>query len=179
MKHFWTGVVGLGLVLGPWVRVAGGSGGAGGGQEVNVAQLDGKSLMAMVASRENEATTHRGRYMYLSVERSDRTGGHEWTERVAETAWGKVRYLVAEDGKPLTADRLASERTRIEDEGKNPEIFKQEEAGKMEDEQHARLPQLVHAFSRQLHQHIAIFQRRDNTFRFQHLHQLADIARRS
>ncbi len=138
MKYFWTGVVGLGLVFGPWVRVAGGSGGAGGGQEVNVAQLDGKSLMAMVASRENEATTHRGRYMYLSVERSDRTGGHEWTERVAETAWGKVRYLIAEDGQPLAADRLASERTRIEDEGKNPEIFKQEEAGKMEDEQHAR-----------------------------------------
>ncbi len=136
MKNFWTGLVGLGLVLGPWVRVA--SGGVGGGQEVNIAQLDGKGLITLVASRENDASNHRGHYMYLSVERSDRTNGHEWTERVAETAWGKVRYLVAEDGKPLTGERLASERARIEDEGKNPEIFKQEESSKLEDEQHAR-----------------------------------------
>lgn len=94
--------------------------------------------MSIVASREAEAGNHRGRYMYVSVERSDRTNGHEWTERVAETAWGKVRYLIAEDGKPLAGERLSAERMRIEDEGRNPEIFKQQESTKMEDEQHAR-----------------------------------------
>jgi len=134
MKIFITGMVGLGLALGTGARPAGG----GAVQDVISDQMDGKTLITLVAARETEAANHRGRYMYLSVERSDRTNGHEWTERVAETAWGKVRYLVAEDGKPLTGERLSSERARIEDEGKNPEIFKQAESSKMEDEQHAR-----------------------------------------
>ena len=120
--------------LGLSVKVAGGAA----SQETDVARMDGKTLMTIVAAREMEASNHRGRYMYLSVERSERTGGHEWTERVAETGWGKVRYRIAEDGQPLTGGRLAAERTRIEDEGRNPEIFKNQESGKMEDEQHAR-----------------------------------------
>ena len=135
MKIFLTGMVGLGLAIGAGARPA--------QQEVASSpaasgQMDGKTLITMVAARENEAAKHLGHYMYLSVERSERTNGHEWTERVAETAWGKVRYLVAEDGKPLTGERLSAERARIEDEGKNPEIFKQAESSKMEDEQHAR-----------------------------------------
>ena len=134
MKIFITGMVGLGLALGTGARPAGG----GPGQDVISDQMDGKTLITLVAARETEAANHRGRYMYLSVERSDRTNGHEWTERVAETGWGKVRYLVAEDGKPLTGERRSAERARIEDEGKNPEIFKQAESSKMEDEQHAR-----------------------------------------
>jgi len=127
-------MAGLGLAMGAGARPAGG----GAGQDVASASMDGKTLITMVAARETDASNHRGRYMYLSVERSERTNGHEWTERVAETDWGKVRYLLAEDGKPLTGERLAAERARIEDEGKNPEIFKQAESGKMEDEQHAR-----------------------------------------
>lgn len=134
MKIFLTGMVGLGLAIGAGARPAGG----GAGQDVAPGQMDGKTLITMVAARENEAAKHLGHYMYLSVERSERTNGHEWTERVAETAWGKVRYLMAEDGKPLTGERLSAERARIEDEGKNPEIFKQAESSKMEDEQHAR-----------------------------------------
>ena len=134
MKNFGVGFLAIAVSLGPWVRVAGGSV----SQESDIARMDGKALITMVAARETEASNHRGRYMYLSVERSERTGGHEWTERVAETAWGKVRYLIAEDGKPLTGERLAAERARIEDEGRNPEIFKNQESGKMEDEQHAR-----------------------------------------
>jgi hypothetical protein len=134
MKIFVTAMAGLGLAMGAGARPAGG----GAGQDVASASMDGKTLITMVAARETDASNHRGRYMYLSVERSERTNGHEWTERVAETDWGKVRYLLAEDGKPLTGERLAAERARIEDEGKNPEIFKQAESGKMEDEQHAR-----------------------------------------
>ena len=133
-----VGLLAMAVSLGPWVRVAGGSVERSGAQESDVARMDGKTLITMVAARESEATNHLGRYTYLSVEQSDRTNGHEWTERVAETAWGKVRYLVAEDGKPLTGDRLVAERARIEDEAKNPEIFKEAESGKMEDEQHAR-----------------------------------------
>ena len=109
------------------------SGGAGA-----LTQMTGKDLITLVVSHETEASSHRGYYMYLSVERSERTGGHEWTERVAETLWGKVRFLIAEDGKPLEGDRLRAERARIEDEGARPEVFKQQEAQKGEDEQHAR-----------------------------------------
>jgi len=104
----------------------------------NIATMASKDLIALVVSHEDEASKYRGHYMYLSVERSERTGGHEWTEWVAETPVGKVKYLVAEDGKPLTGDRLAKERARVEDEGAHPEQFRQQEAAKMQDEQHAR-----------------------------------------
>ena len=134
MRSFGVGLLALVGLLGPFTRVAGGTV----GQEIDVARMDGKTLISVVASRELEASNHRGHYMYLSVERSERTGGHEWTERVAETAWGKVRYLIAEDGKPLSGERQTAERARIEEEGRNPEAFKREEAGKIEDEQHAR-----------------------------------------
>jgi len=134
MKSFGVGMLAVALAFGPGSRAAS----VDGGQEVNIAQMDGKSLITMVASREAEASHHRGYYMYLSVERSERTGGHEWTERMAETSWGKVKYLLAEDGKPLTGGRLAAERARIEEEAAHPEEFKRQEAAKMEDEQHAR-----------------------------------------
>jgi len=137
IKARWAGLVGLVLALG---LVAAPTGPAL-GQELKSAsltELSGKDLIQMVVSHEAEASKHRGYYTYLSVEKSERTGGHEWTERVAETTWGKVRFLIAEDGKPLTGDRLAAERARIEDEGRHPDVFKQQEAAKGEDEQHAR-----------------------------------------
>src|ERR1700677_2733996 len=61
------------------------------------------------------AGEHSNRYMYVSEERSDRTGGHLWTERVAETSVGKVRLLIAEDGQALSAARAAAERGRLAD----------------------------------------------------------------
>jgi hypothetical protein len=128
MRGFWAGLVMMCV-------------GVGAAQEMRpgaLAQMNGMQAIEALVAHENEAAKHRGRYLYLSVERSERTGGHEWREWVAETAWGKVRYLVAEDGKPLTGDRLAAERRRIEAEGSNPEVFRQAESAKMEDEQHAR-----------------------------------------
>src|ERR1700679_3365590 len=58
------------------------------------------------------ASEHSNLYMYMSEERSDRTGGHLWTEGVAETSVGKVRLLVAEDGKPLNTERATGEKAR-------------------------------------------------------------------
>jgi len=49
--------------------------------------------MLMHVGNEGE---HSNLYMYVSEERSTRTGGHLWTERVAETSVGKVRLLVGE-----------------------------------------------------------------------------------
>ena len=104
----------------------------------NLLQMSPQELIQNVIEHETEASKHRGYYEYLSVERSERTGGHEWTERVAETAWGKVRYLIAEDGKPLTGSRLAAERARIDQEGAHPDDFKRQEDARGQDEQHAR-----------------------------------------
>jgi hypothetical protein len=104
----------------------------------NPAQMDGKELVTVVVAHENEATGLRGYYTFLSVERGDRTGGHEWTERVAETTWGRVRYLIAVDGKTLTGQQLAAEKARVEEEGAHPEAFRQQEAKQTQDELRAR-----------------------------------------
>ena len=80
---------------------------------------------------------HRLNYMYLSEERSDRTGGHLWTERVVETAMGKVRLLLAEDGKPLSPERQAAERAKLADIAAHPDEFQRREQAMKNDEEHA------------------------------------------
>ena len=95
-------------------------------------------LIAAMVAHEAAAADHRGHYFYLSEERSDRTGGHLWQERVAETNWGKVRFLVAEDGHPLTGDRLENEKRRIAGEAADPEAFRKSEQARIDDEQHAK-----------------------------------------
>jgi hypothetical protein len=102
------------------------------------AQQDAQAILATLVQHEDEASQHRGHYTYTSEERSDRTGGHLWVERVAETNWGKLRYLVAEDGQPLAGERLAAERARVEKEGADPEAFRRSEAARADDEQHAK-----------------------------------------
>ena len=95
------------------------------------------AILAMVA-QENEAEQHRERYEYLSEERSERTGGHLWRELVAETSAGKVRYLLAVDGQPLTGDKLAAERARLAETAAHPDAFARREQTLKNDEQHAR-----------------------------------------
>lgn len=99
---------------------------------------DPKQMMQTLIAHENGASAHRGHYLYTSEERSERTGEHLWTERIAETAWGKVRYLVKEDGQPISAARQEAERQRLAGDAADPEGFKKREAARGEDEQHAR-----------------------------------------
>ena len=106
------------------------------------AAQDSKSLIATLVQHEDEASQHRGHYVYTSEERSERTGGHVWVERVAETKWGKIRYLTMEDGKPLMGERLAAEKARVAGEAADPEGFKRSEAARVDDEQHAK--QMLH-----------------------------------
>ncbi len=94
--------------------------------------------MSTMLAHENAASNERGRYMYMNVEKSERTGAHLWAEWVGETNWGKVRYLVAEDGKPLPPDRAAKEKARLADEAAHPDAFKAAEDSKADSEQHAR-----------------------------------------
>ncbi len=99
---------------------------------------DSKQMIETLIAHEDGASAHRGHYVYDQEERSERTGGHLWTERIAETAWGKVRFLVKEDGRPLPAARAAAERARLAGDASDPEGFKKREAARGEDEQHAR-----------------------------------------
>jgi hypothetical protein len=70
-------------------------------------------LIAAMLSHEDYDASHRGHFSYLSNERSDRTDGHLWTEKIVETTAGKLRMLVAEDGQPLSGDRAAAEKARL------------------------------------------------------------------
>jgi hypothetical protein len=99
---------------------------------------DANTMMTTLVQHEAAASGHRGHYLYTSEERSDRTGGHLWQERVAETNWGKVRYLTAVDGQPLSGEKLAAEQARVAGEANDPEGFKRTEAARVDDEQHAK-----------------------------------------
>jgi hypothetical protein len=92
---------------------------------------------AMVAN-EGIAEKSVRMFLYVSEERSERTGGHLWTERVAETQVGKVRMLIAEDGQALSGDRAAAERARLDDIAEHPESFEKSAVALKNDEKHAR-----------------------------------------
>jgi hypothetical protein len=94
-------------------------------------------IKAMVAHEDDEAA-HQDRYEFLSQERSDRTGGHVWTERVVETAQGRVRLLLAVDGQALTPERAAQERSRLAAIVADPEAFLRRERAQKADEASAR-----------------------------------------
>jgi hypothetical protein len=72
-----------------------------------------QELMKALIENERKAMLTKERYEYLSSERSDRTGGHLWTERVVETAQGRVRLLTAVDGQPLSPQRVQQEHDRL------------------------------------------------------------------
>ncbi|WP_146072112.1 hypothetical protein [Bryocella elongata] len=87
---------------------------------------------------QHESLPHTDLYEYTSDERSDRTGGHLWTERVVETGKGKIRRLLSEDGQPLSPERVATERRRLDAIAGDPAAFERAEAAQKNDEQHAR-----------------------------------------
>ena len=96
-----------------------------------------RRVVDTMLTHEGDPAEHRLKYMYLSEERSERTGGHLWTERVVETERGKVRLLLAEDGKPLSAERQAAERAKLAGIAKHPDAFQKREQAMTNDEQHA------------------------------------------
>ncbi len=98
---------------------------------------EARRIVETMLSHEGDPAEHRYRYMYLSEERSDRTGGHLWLERVVETSEGKVRLLLAEDGKPLNTERQAVEELRLKDIAAHPSAFQKREQATKSDEQHA------------------------------------------
>lgn len=103
-----------------------------------LAQADTLSLIQKMAANEQLAEQHRDRFLYTSTERSERTGGHLWTERVADIEAGKIRLLIAEDGQPLSAERQAAERARLAEIAAHPDAFAKREQALKNDEHHAR-----------------------------------------
>ncbi len=86
-----------------------------------------KQMVESMIVQEQRACHDRIYYSYLSEERSERTKGHLWTERMVETDWGTVRYLIASDGKALSSDQVSNERSRLTEETADPEAYKRQE----------------------------------------------------
>jgi hypothetical protein len=92
---------------------------------------------AMIA-HEDDTSAHKDTYEFLSKERSARTGGQVWTERVVETSFGRVRFLLAVDGKPLSAEQEGAERGRLAQIVADPNAFLAKERAQKDDEAQAR-----------------------------------------
>jgi hypothetical protein len=102
------------------------------------AQRTPLEVVTEMLAQERDAAVHRDNFTYLSNERSERTGGHLWTERVVETPFGRVRFLIADDGKALPPARVKLERDRLANDAAHPEAFQKREAAQRDDELHAR-----------------------------------------
>jgi hypothetical protein len=123
--------MGIGLRLGAALCVL-----AGGALHAQTIRSARQVVDAMLV-HESDPGEHRNKYMYVSEERSERTGGHLWRERVVETTGGKVRLLIAEDGLPLNGDRLVAEKARLAEIAAHPDVFQRREQAMKNDEQHA------------------------------------------
>lgn len=95
-------------------------------------------VLKPLIANEQAAADHRDCYQYLSQERSERTGGHLWTERIIETPQARVRLLLAIDGTPLSPEAAQKERDRLTAIAASPDDFLKKEAAERSDEQHAR-----------------------------------------
>lgn len=109
--------------------------------EPQIQAQTGPSLQQTVTERvtnERSAAQQKPPFLYTSIERSERTNGHLWTERVAEISQGKLRYLISEDGYPLSAERDNAELTRLKTIATHPDDFIRHEQARNNDEQHAQ-----------------------------------------
>ena len=79
-----------------------------------------KRTLRHEADRGNDATA----YFYVSREKSTRTQGHLWTERVVKLKDGVLRRLVSVDGMPLTLEQQRKEDQRVASLVANPDAFR-------------------------------------------------------
>jgi len=114
--------------------------GVGFGQQTTVSANPPTALEVVngMIAHEDDTTAHKDTYEFLSKERSARTGGQVWTERVVETSFGRVRFLLEVDDKPLTAEQEGAERGRLAEIVADPEAFLAKERAQKDDEAQAR-----------------------------------------
>jgi hypothetical protein len=132
-----TGVVRL-LLLGLLFDAAGMPAQTTAGFKVDAVPPTPLQVVSAMIVHEDDNSAHRDTYEFLSKERSDRTGGHVWTERVVETSFGRVRFLLAVDGKPLNAEQESVERGRLAEIVADPDGFLARERAQKDDEAQAR-----------------------------------------
>jgi hypothetical protein len=104
------------------------------GQPSSLLEQTPLQVVTAMVQNEKQARQHRTFFRYTSVERSARTGGHLWTENVAETPDGLLRRLIAEDGEPLSSDRAAAEDRRIAALVRDPAALRAADADRRADE---------------------------------------------
>lgn len=97
-----------------------------------------QELVRAMIRNEAAAEDKHDRYEYIANERSGRTGGHLWTELVVETAPGRVRRLLAVDGRPLTQQQADAERSRLAAIAADPQPFIHHEQTARAEEKRAR-----------------------------------------
>ena len=131
-------LTGMAVLMSLSVHASGSESGSGPGFGGSQSPRTPQQLVAEMIANENAAEAKHDRYEYIAQERSDRTGGHLWTELIVETAAGRMRRLLAVDGKPLDADRAAQEKARLDQLAAHPEIFIKHEQGVRAEEKRAR-----------------------------------------
>jgi hypothetical protein len=97
-----------------------------------------QSILETTIANENAASARHDHYEYITYERSDRTGGHLWQERVAETDAGRLRILLAEDGKPISPERHRQEIDRLNAIAADPQAFARHQSSLLNEEKRAR-----------------------------------------
>ena len=90
--------------------------------------------VTQMAANEKTARAQQHHFTYLSEERSTRTGGHLWKEKVVETDDGVLQRLLAVDGHPLAPAQTRAEEQRIEGIVAHPEAFRRLNANHYDDE---------------------------------------------
>jgi hypothetical protein len=141
LKWMLTGVAGVtlaGVVLGAQPRAVSAGSVSADTVSADTVSATPRGIVDMMLAHEMEAEKHRDHYEYVSYERSERTGGRLWMEKVAETNAGKLKMLIAEDGQPLSGERLAAEQARMGEIAAHPEEFAKRSEALKNDEQHAR-----------------------------------------
>ena len=118
---------------GLWLRLAI----LGGGLVSATAWAQDPTLVGKMASIEFGARGQDVHYKYLAEERSTRTGGHLWREKVVETDDGPLHRLVGIDGRGLTAAEAKAEADRIAGLVRDPAAFRAENQAHRGDETHA------------------------------------------
>ena len=107
--------------------------------QAQTGNLTGQQMIKAMIGQEQNASRDHAHYSYLSEERSERTKGHLWTERMVETDWGTVRYLIAIDGSPLSKDQVSSEKARLAEDTVDPERYKRREQDDDDSQQYKQM----------------------------------------
>lgn len=88
-----------------------------------LAQQPAADLVAKALAREKPVKNATEPTAFLSHERSTRTSGHLWIERVVETPDGDLRRLLSVDGRPITPAMAKAEEERLAHIVAHPDAF--------------------------------------------------------